>query len=49
MLALITVAINKHFGLAYRVEGVKGNKLNRKTGIPKHLHSHHPWKAFPKA
>jgi len=37
MLALITVAINKHFGLADRVEGVKGNKLNRKRGISKHL------------
>ena len=34
MLALITVAINKHFGLAARVEGVKGNKLNRKRGTP---------------
>jgi hypothetical protein len=34
MLALITVAINKHFGLADRVEGVKGIKLNRKKGIP---------------
>jgi len=34
MLALITVAINKHFGLADRGERVKGSKLNRKRGTP---------------
>jgi len=34
MLALITIAVNNHFGLDDRVEGVKGNKLNRKRGTP---------------
>jgi hypothetical protein len=47
MLALITLAINKHFEMVDSIEGMEGNKLKINGGSPKHHDSHHPWKSLP--